>query len=133
MVRKLGFLILTLSLAGSMSLPTWAANDVDQPHMQAALQHIAQAQKELEAAEQNKGGHRGKALEHLNAAKAEVEAGIKYADAHPDEPKRKVLKPLHFGAAFFLPAHARYNQVCFKLSSARWSRKKIRSRAFSTA
>jgi hypothetical protein len=63
----------------------------DQPHMRAAMEHIRQAQQQLDQAASDKGGHRIKALEHLKAAMAEVEAGIQYANTHPE--KRHVKRP----------------------------------------
>ena len=63
----------------------------DQPHMRAAMEHIRQAQQQLDHAASDKGGHRIKALEHLKAAMAEVEAGIQYANTHPE--KRHVKRP----------------------------------------
>jgi len=54
----------------------------DQPHMQAALDHLQAAKTELKVAEHDKGGHRAKALTLVNDAIAEVEAGIAYAASH---------------------------------------------------
>ncbi len=48
----------------------------DQPHMTAALAHLEDAKKDLEAAEADKGGHRVKALYYLNKAIDEVNKGI---------------------------------------------------------
>ena len=53
-----------------------------QPHMQAALDHLVAAKAELQAAEENKGGHRTAALKLVNQAIAEVNAGIAYAASH---------------------------------------------------
>jgi hypothetical protein len=53
-----------------------------QPHMQAALQHLKQAQAELQQAEQDKGGHRVKAIQLAQQAEAEVQAGINYDIQH---------------------------------------------------
>jgi hypothetical protein len=53
-----------------------------QPHMQAALQHLKQAQAELQRAEQDKGGHRVKAIQLAQQAEAEVQAGINYDIQH---------------------------------------------------
>lgn len=53
-----------------------------QPHMQAALHHLQEAQQELRAAEHDKGGHRANAIKLVEQAIGEVDAGIHYADKH---------------------------------------------------
>lgn len=47
-----------------------------QPHMNAALDHLRLAKRELEAATADKGGHREKAIRLVNDAIAETELGI---------------------------------------------------------
>jgi hypothetical protein len=54
----------------------------DQPHMQAALEHLRAAKVELDAAEADKGGHRVKALALTKDAIVQVEAGIAYDRNH---------------------------------------------------
>jgi hypothetical protein len=49
-----------------------------QPEMTAAMQNLREAQKNLELAAHDKGGHRATALQFINQAMAEVEAGIQY-------------------------------------------------------
>jgi len=68
-------LLLTLALA-AMNLQSARA---DQPHMRSALAHLRSARAELDRAEHNKGGHRGRAVDYVNRAISEVEAGINYA------------------------------------------------------
>jgi hypothetical protein len=48
----------------------------DQPHMRAALDHLREAKRSLEAANDNKGGHRLKALGDVDKAIDEVNRGI---------------------------------------------------------
>jgi hypothetical protein len=60
-----------------------------QPQMTAALQNLREAQRNLESASRDKGGHRLKALEHIQQAVAEVEAGIQYDNAHQSEDERR--------------------------------------------
>jgi hypothetical protein len=48
----------------------------DQPHMQAALNHLKSARTSLEKATNDKGGHRAKALNLVNQAIDQVNAGI---------------------------------------------------------
>src|SRR4030095_5658712 len=59
----LALLVLTMALTAwsnfAQSSPPKAEN---QPHMSAALDHLQQAEKELNAANQDKGGHRKNAL-----------------------------------------------------------------------
>jgi hypothetical protein len=59
-----------------------AARRERQPKMHGALTALRRAQRELEAAEHDKGGHREKALELVRSAISEVEAGIAYDRTH---------------------------------------------------
>lgn len=54
----------------------------DQPHMQAALDALRNAQRELHDAESDKGGHRVKAERLVHDAIAEVEKGINFDRRH---------------------------------------------------
>ena len=54
----------------------------DQPHMQAALDHLRAARAELNAATADKGGHREKAIALVNDAIGQVEKGIVYDRRH---------------------------------------------------
>ena len=63
-----------------------------QPHMSSALDRLREAQKSLEAATHDKGGHRAKALKLVKEAIAEVEQGIRFDDTHTtgqEKPKAK--------------------------------------------
>ncbi len=51
----------------------------DQPHMQAALDHLRGAKAELELADRDKGGHREAAVRLVNDAIVQVEKGINFA------------------------------------------------------
>jgi hypothetical protein len=77
-------LVPSLLLAACLVTPRLFAAE-PQPTMQKALEHMRQAQAELQKAEHDKGGHRVKALEHLNAAIAEAQAGIQYANTHENK------------------------------------------------
>jgi hypothetical protein len=59
-----------------------AARRERQPKMHAALSALRRAQRDLEAAEHDKGGHREKALDLVRSAISEVEAGISYDRTH---------------------------------------------------
>lgn len=58
------------------------AKAADQPRMQAALDALRNAERELEAATPDKGGHRQKAMRLVRQAIAEVERGIKFDRRH---------------------------------------------------
>jgi len=48
----------------------------DQPHMQAALDHLRQAKSNLENATSDKGGYRKRAIDEVNSAIDETKKGI---------------------------------------------------------
>ena len=54
----------------------------DQPHMRAALDNLQSARSNLEAATEDKGGHRNKAIDFVNKAIEEVREGIEYDRTH---------------------------------------------------
>jgi alpha-D-ribose 1-methylphosphonate 5-triphosphate synthase subunit PhnL len=58
-----------------------------QPHMSAALEHLKLAEREIDEAEADQGGHRQRAVQLVRQAIAEVQAGMKYSDLH--QPKKK--------------------------------------------
>lgn len=53
-----------------------------QPRMQAALDHLVAAERDLEAATSDKGGHRNAALRSVRNAIAEVKKGIRFDNRH---------------------------------------------------
>jgi hypothetical protein len=67
--------ILPAALVG-VALPLRAS--ADQPHMQAALDALRLARRELDQASEDKGGHRAKAIGLVNQAIAEVEKGVQF-------------------------------------------------------
>ena len=54
----------------------------DQPHMEAAMDALKTARRELDAASADKGGHRGNVLRLVKEAMIEVERGIDFAKKH---------------------------------------------------
>ncbi|MCB1605434.1 MAG: hypothetical protein KDI71_00450 [Xanthomonadales bacterium] len=54
----------------------------DQPVMHQALETLQAAERQLERATPDKGGHRVKALKHVRSAIREVERGIAYDRRH---------------------------------------------------
>ena len=79
MKRVLIALLVTLAISAGFVVGRASA---DQPHMQAALDHLRAAKVELDAAEPDKGGHREKALALTKDAIVQVERGIEYARHH---------------------------------------------------
>ena len=60
-----------------------------QPEMRAAMEHLREAQKNLEGASRDKGGHRAKALEHIRQAIEEVDLGIRWDNEHRTPNERR--------------------------------------------
>ena len=54
----------------------------DQPHMQAALDALRLAKRELEQATTDKGGHRARAMGLVNQAIVQVEKGVEFDRRH---------------------------------------------------
>lgn len=78
MTARRFFSVLALIVVLATAFVTGRAT-ADQPHMQAALEHLRAAKVELDAAEADKGGHRAKALALTKDAIVQVERGIEYA------------------------------------------------------
>ncbi len=76
--------LLALALLAPIANPARAD---DQPHMQAALEALKTAARELAAAKPDKGGHRDEAIHRVDEAIRNVEAGIAYADKKGEEEK----------------------------------------------
>jgi hypothetical protein len=86
MKRSAKLFALTLVL-GLLSVPISAVanyDDDDQPHMQAALDALKQAEQHLNEAKHDKGGHRAKALAETREAIKQVEMGMKAGDRNED-------------------------------------------------
>ncbi|HYL92132.1 MAG TPA: hypothetical protein VEW69_03140 [Alphaproteobacteria bacterium] len=73
-------------ILGLFSIPASVAayDDDDQPHMQAALEHLRKAKAELELAKHDKGGHRVAAIRSTNEAIRHTELGMKAGDKDED-------------------------------------------------
>ena len=93
MAKKIGrymFLLVALALASVTFVGRSAKAspggaffvDEDQPHMEAAMQHLRQAQEELQRGTKDKGGHRVRAIEFVKQAENEVQAGMHFDDRH---------------------------------------------------
>jgi len=87
MIVLFALLAFTISLTSSSNLVV--AQTEKQPHMAAALEHLREAEKQLESASRDKGGHRAKALALVKQAIAQVEEGIRYDDTHTTGAERK--------------------------------------------
>jgi hypothetical protein len=77
---KLTSFALAAALAGAALVPTVTADP--QPKMREALDSLRGAQRALELATHDKGGHRAKALQLTKQAIDEVQAGIKFDNKH---------------------------------------------------
>jgi hypothetical protein len=66
----------------SNTAPAAVAADEDQPHMQAALDALKQAEQHLTEAKHDKGGHRVAALKATRDAIRHVELGMKAGEAN---------------------------------------------------
>ena len=69
-------------LAALVFLPARSVGREPQPEMTAALQNLRDAQRNLQLASRDKGGHRANAVNLVNRAIAEIEAGIQYDNRH---------------------------------------------------
>jgi hypothetical protein len=72
-------LAVALSLAAGVFMGCSTAVHAGQPHMQAALDALMNAEHELNVAEEDKGGHRLAALRATRNAISETHAGIEFA------------------------------------------------------
>jgi CubicO group peptidase (beta-lactamase class C family) len=83
MLIAFAVLIVTLSIS-TPNLAAQAAQPEAQPHMQAALERLREAQRELEAASHDKGGHRSRAVSLVKQAIVQVNQGIQYDSTHKE-------------------------------------------------
>jgi hypothetical protein len=88
-IWKASTLVLTVALTTVLGAQlAGVANAEPQPHMRAALELLQQADKQLEKATADKGGHRVNARGHLAKAIEEVKAGIEFDNKHPRDDKK---------------------------------------------
>jgi hypothetical protein len=82
---KILFLVV---LMGFFAAPATVATTTpvvdDPPHMQQALDALRQAERHLQQAIPDKGGHRSDAIKACQQAIKDTEEGIKYLSDHPD-------------------------------------------------
>ena len=76
LTRRSALTTLAAAAAAGVLLPK--ATLADQPHMKAAQDALKLAQKELQEATADKGGHRAKAIALVNDALVEVQKGIDF-------------------------------------------------------
>jgi hypothetical protein len=80
--RALRVLVVVLAIAVAAG-GLWTRMAVaDQPHMQAALEALRTAERQLNEADNDKGGHRRNALELVRRAIRQVEEGINFDRRH---------------------------------------------------
>jgi hypothetical protein len=77
--RLFAVLLVTLAIGAGFLAGRASA---DQPHMASALDHLREAKRDLEKADNDKGGHRASALRLVNDAIRQVEQGMKYDRRH---------------------------------------------------
>lgn len=68
--------------AGAVLALLPASAQAAQPHMEAALDALRTAERELKNATNDKGGYRGKAISYVKSAIVNVERGIEWAKTH---------------------------------------------------
>lgn len=94
----IGLVAMTVAFGRSNSAPAAnsvssasvaAVDDEDQPHMQAALDALKQAEQHLNEAKHDKGGHRVAALKATREAIRHVEMGMKVGDKNEDKHDKK--------------------------------------------
>jgi hypothetical protein len=74
---KVGTAVVFSVLAGSAGLMA-GASIASQPRMESALDHLNAAERDLQAATSDKGGHRNRALDLTRQAQAQVRKGMRY-------------------------------------------------------
>lgn len=78
MSRTRTSLVAATALLAGLAIGFTASVAADQPFMQSALDHLNAAERDLEKATADKGGHRVEALRLVRAAQAEVRQGIRH-------------------------------------------------------
>jgi hypothetical protein len=82
LMKPIRLLAVALPLLLVTTVAFKAGEMAQQVHMQAALDALLSAQKHLDEAVADKGGHRAKAMRLVHQAVDEVRAGIEYARTH---------------------------------------------------
>lgn len=84
-LRKAAVVGAVLSVLSVIAVPVFAE---PQPHMQAALDALQAAEKQLSVAAKDHGGHRARALKQVRSAIGEVRKGIAFDNKTPPNKKR---------------------------------------------
>jgi hypothetical protein len=80
---RFGFVVaMAFSLIAGILIGCAPTVRADQPHMEAALDSLQNAEHELSVAEEDKGGHRANAMRLTRDAIAETRRGIEFARHH---------------------------------------------------
>lgn len=89
-MKTLARVVMIAMLAGIFSVPVIKAttDDDDQPRMQAALNSLREAERQLAEARHDKGGHRVAALKAVREAIRQTEMGMRAGDRHEDHDRR---------------------------------------------
>jgi len=87
-IKKLALGLALMGFLGSSSL-LCAVEMARHPKIRGARNHVDQAITLLNEASHDCGGHRIKAIEDLKVALNELNQAVEYADAHPEESRKK--------------------------------------------
>ena len=87
-MKTISNILVSAVLMGLLTVPATVSTTTpaveDQPHMQQALDALKQAERHLQQAIPDKGGHRSDAIKACQKAIKDTEEGIKYSSDHPD-------------------------------------------------
>jgi outer membrane lipoprotein-sorting protein len=87
-VKTISKILVLAVLMALVAVPATVATTTpaveDQSHMQQALDALKQAERHLQQAIPDKGGHRSDAIKACQEAIKDTEEGIKYTSDHPD-------------------------------------------------
>lgn len=81
MLGKSGTALALAALAGASGLLA-GVSLASQPRMESALDHLNAAERDLQAATDDKGGHRQRALQLTREAQAQVRKGMRFDRNH---------------------------------------------------
>lgn len=86
------FALTTALLGGGVFATVRPASAEPQPRMQASLQLLEAAKQHLEAASDDKGGHRVKAIQSVKEAIEQVKKGIEFDNTHQSKDEKEKRK-----------------------------------------
>ncbi len=81
MRKHIGVLVVTLAMGMILGAATVVLTAERHPHIRAAMRALGHAQRQLERAAHEYGGHRAKALDLIRAAEKELQEALAFANA----------------------------------------------------